>query len=296
MAGLADGTLLRAAAVALGAALAAIGAAYLLRGPRPVTSETRLRAMDHVEELRRRLLVMLVSWLVATVAAFSFRIETWRGLPVPQPALRDNLAAQAFHAIARHAVPADVTLVVTRPFDAFVAELSIAAAIGFAVALPVVLAQLAAYVGPALRPQERRMLARAILPAVVLFAAGAVFAWFLVLPLLLGALYAYAGSLGAEPLLVVSDLISFTLTTLVMFGFAFQLPLVMAVLARAGLVAPATFTAKWRQAVVVIVVVSALATDPTVVSQLMMAGPLLALYGIGIVAARVAARRRVPAP
>lgn len=292
MAGVADGTLLRAFAVVAGALLAALGAAYLLRGPRPVSGETRLRALDHVEELRRRLVVCIAAWLVVTLAAFSFRIGTWRGFPVPIPALRDNFAAQAFHAIAEHAVPDNVTLVVTRPFDAFVAELSIAAAIGFVVVLPIAFGQLAAYVGPALRPAERRMLLRAIVPATALFLAGAAFAWFLVLPLLLRTLYEYAASLGAEPLLVVADLISFTLTTLVMFGLAFQLPLVMAVLARAGIVEASTFASKWRHAVVAIVIVSAFATDPTVISQLMMAGPLLVLYGLGIVAARAAGRAR----
>lgn len=286
------GIVLRAVVALLLVAIAAAGAAYLLRRPRTAAADARMGVWQHVEELRNRLAIAVVSWLVAFVAAFTFRIEVRGGWPVPVPALQDNLASQTFQVIAGHLVPDGVRLVVTRPLDAFLAELSIAAGIGFVVALPVIAWQVAAFGGPALRPEERRAARVAVVPSLVLFLAGAAFAWYLVLPLLLEVLYGYAGPIGAEPLLVVGDLVSFALTFILTFGLAFQLPVVMYGLARVGLVSARGFASKWRHAVVGILVFSALLTDPTVLSQVMMAVPMMLLYGVGIVAARRASRVR----
>ncbi len=246
--------------------------------------------LDHVEELRRRLLVGLGVWIAGTFLAFSTRLEIRGGWPILLPAVADNMAAQLFRRITDHLVPADVQLIVTRPIDGFVAELYVAVMIGFAFALPVLLWQLGKFVAPALRQQERRTLLYSFLPALWLFAGGVLFAWFVVLPFLLETLYGYATELGAQPLLSISELVGFTTTMLMVFGVSFQTPLVMYALTKAGVVPSKAYLKYWRHAIVAIVIFSALVTDPTVISQAMVALPLIILYFGGIGAARLAER------
>lgn len=285
-----DGVLLRVGTVAVLLLLAALTVWVLRRSP-PGKTEA-MTPLEHVEELRRRLLVALAAWLVTSTAAFSFRYTTTAsGWPLLVPAVKDNLAAQAFRALSDHLVPDNVTLVVTRPLDAFMAELYLALGIGALVALPVILVQFGRYVGPALRDQEKRVLRNALLPALALFALGIAFAWLYVVPFILETLYGYSTALGAEPLLAVGDLVAFTVALLLTFGLAFQTPLVMHVLARTGLVRARTFLKGWRIAVVAILIFSAIVTDPTIVSQLLVAAPLIALYFLGIAAARYGERR-----
>lgn len=280
-----DGVLLRIATGAVLLLLAGLTVWVLRRTPRP--DHEAMTPLEHVEELRRRLLVALAAWLVTSTAAFSFRYTTTAGgWPLLVPAVKDNLAAQAFRALSDHLVPEDVTLVVTRPLDAFMAELYLALGIGFLVALPLILVQLGRFLGPALEAKEKRILRNALLPALLLFAMGATFAWLWVVPFILETLYGYSAALGAEPLLAVGDLVAFTVALLLTFGLAFQTPLVMHVLARVGLVRAATFLKGWRIAVVAILVFSAFVTDPTIISQILVAAPLIALYFLGVAAAR----------
>lgn len=252
---------------------------------------TRMKLWGHVAELRDRLLWCAGSWMAATMVAFSFRLEARPWGYTLVPALHDNLAAQLYRVLADLLVPDGVRLVVLRPLDGFAAEFTIAMAIGFAVALPVLLWHAAAFVGPALQPRERRTLRLALLPAVALFLAGATFAGTVLAPVLLETLYGYAEPLGAEPFLQVGELVSFTVTLAVVFGLASLTPIAMAGLAAAGLVGWRGFLKGWRHAVVGIVVLCALVTDGTLVTLAMVAVPLIGLYFVGVGLAAWTGRR-----
>ncbi len=274
------------------ASLAAGALAVALRRTRRPSEDRVMGFLEHVDELRRRLVTSTAALLVGVVFSLSFRWEPWRGAWLPKPSLYDPWAAQVLRRIADDLVPDGVQLVVTRPMDAFMAEFWVALGLGVAMAIPVVVGQMAAFFGPALRSRERRMLRRAVTPVVALFVAGAAFAYVLVLPTTLRALYTFAGPIEATPLLAVGDLAAFALHFMVAFGVAFQLPLVLYVLARVGLFDWRSGLRLWRHAVVAIVVLSAFLTpDPTFVSQAMMAAPLLVLYFGGIGLARMAERR-----
>ncbi len=237
----------------------------------------------HLEDLRRRIMVSAVALLVAVLVLFSFRAEGYRLVP----SVQHNMAAQAFGRMTADLVPPDVQLVVVRPIDGFMAELTIAFGLGALLAMPVIVTQMAGFVGPALKEKEKRFLRAAAIPIVLLFVAGATFAYVFVLPFLLETLYGYGSALGAQPLLQVSELVSFAVGLMVIMGIAFQLPLVMFALSRIGLVEPRTWARLWRHALVVILLASAVITDPTIVSQLMVAAPLMVLYGLGVAAAYV---------
>lgn len=254
------------------------------RSVRPAARPRRF--LEHVEELRRRLLVTFGVFLAASAAALFLRVEAWRGVWRPVPAVVDNLAAQVYSALAGRLVPEQVTLVVTGPLDAFMAQVLVGFFLAGLVTLPVALLQAAAFLGPAMRPGEGRVLRGFVAPALLLFALGAAFAFVVVLPFLFTALYAFADPLGAVPLLQVQDFVTFTLGLMLVMGAAFQTPVVMVALSRAGVVPSRTWLRLWRHAVVVILVLAALATDPTLLSQLFVAGPLILLYFIGVGVAR----------
>lgn len=244
------------------------------------------QAMDwrgHVEDLRRRLLISVVAVGTVSVALFSFgwpKDSAW-----PRPAIHDNIAGQAFHRIAADLVPAGVELVVVRPIDGFLAEVTIAIGLAVLLTSPLLVAQVGGFVLPALQERERRALRNAVLPVALLFIAGAAFAYAYVMPFLLKTLYGYGTALGATPLLQVSELITMTVGLMAIMGLAFQTPVVMVVATRIGLVDAKTWRHGWRHATVAILILSALVTDPTIVSQLMVAGPLLALYAAGAIMA-----------
>lgn len=261
------------------------------RGRMAAAATTRMMLWGHVAELRDRILWCAGTWMAVTMVAFSFRLEARPWGYTLVPALHDNLAAQLYRVMADLLVPDGVRLVVLRPLDGFAAEFTIAMAIGFAVALPVLLWHVAAFIGPALKSRERRTLRLALLPAVALFLAGATFAGTILAPILLETLYGYAEPLGAEAFLQVGELVSFTVTLALVFGLASLTPIAMAGLAAAGLVTWRAFLKGWRHAVVAIVILCALVTDGTLVTLAMVAVPLIGLYFVGVGLAAWAGRR-----
>jgi len=280
--------LLRAGTLAVLALLMlALVLALLRRGP----GLERGRLLDHVEELRRRLLVVVGVLMAGTFVALTLRLEERAGWPVPVLDVYDNLASQLFRAASTALLPPDVLLITTSPADAFVAQFSIGLGIGIAFAIPVAMDQFARFLAPALRPSERRLLGWAILPAVGLFLLGAAFGFLLLLPLTFDALYRFSEALDAAAYLTVSDFATFTLAFLAGCGLAFEMPLVMGLLSRVGLVSPRSWWSKWRHAVVGILVVAMVVTpDPTIVSQMLLAVPLILLYVLGAALATWAAR------
>ncbi|HJQ93207.1 MAG TPA: twin-arginine translocase subunit TatC, partial [Candidatus Thermoplasmatota archaeon] len=265
----------------------------LRRGP----GLERGRLLDHVEELRRRLLVVAGVLVAGTLLALTVRLEERGGWPVPVLDVYDTVASQLFRAASDALLPADVQLITTSPADGFVAQFSIALGIGIAFAIPVAMDQLARFLAPALRPSERRLLGWAILPAVVLFLLGAAFGFAVLLPITFEALYRFSDALGAATYLTISDFATFTLAFLAGCGLAFEMPLVMGLLSRVGLVSPRSWWSKWRHAVVAILVLAMVVTpDPTIVSQVLLALPLVALYLLGATLATWAARTGAKAP
>jgi sec-independent protein translocase protein TatC len=277
------------------AVLALLGLALALALLRRKPALERGRLLEHVEELRRRLLIVAGVLVAGTLFALTVRVEDHGGWPVPVLGLYDTLASQLFRAAASALLPPDVQLIVTGPADGFVAQFSIALGIGIAFAIPVAMDQMARFLAPALRPSERTLLAWAVLPAVVLFLLGAAFGFVVLLPLTFEALYRFSDALGAATYLTVSDFASFTLAFLAGCGLAFEMPLVMGLLSRVGLVSPRSYWAKWRHAVVAILAIAMVVTpDPTIVSQVLLAVPLIALYLLGASLATWAARPAAP--
>lgn len=242
---------------------------------------------EHVNELKRRLLIIVAVLAAASVFAFSvgFSAQEVSGVQVPVPELTvyDSVSAMLFQKIKADLVPPDVELIVTRPADAVLLQVSLSVFIGFVVALPVVVHQVWGFLSPGLTRREKHVIFRASVSWLPLFAAGAAFSYAVIMPTMLQVLYGYATSIDVLPFLNIDDFMTFTVQMLIAFGFIFTLPTMMAAATMLG-VEPGVWTRNWRYALGGMLIFGALITpDGSLLSLALVAGPMLALYVVGSV-------------
>lgn len=252
--------------------------------------------LEHLRELRFRALASLSAIGAFAVALFSFGLEpiTLYGVPlwVPIPSVSEALATRGLNLLLDHALPDFVRIVVIQPSEAIMAQFQASIIGALVLASPVVAYQIAAFVAPALHPDERRTIAVLAPIALVLYLAGMAFAVFVMIPVTLTTLYQYAAPIGADALAQPQDILTFFLFTTLLFGVAFETPLVMGGLAHAGLMEPSTMARHWRGIIVGTLAMGAILTDPNPITQLLVSFPLILLYGAGLATASLAWRRR----
>src|SRR5690606_2706622 len=161
--------------------------------------------------------------------------------------------------------------------------------VGLLLAMPVVLYQLWAFVAPGLYRHERRLAMPLLVSSVTLFYAGCAFAYFLVLPLVFAFLTSVTPA-GVAMMTDISRYLDFVLVLFLAFGFSFEVPVAVVILAAMGWVTVAQLKAARSYVIVAAFVVAAIVTPPDVVSQLLLAIPMCLLYEAGIIAARLLAR------
>ena len=263
----------------------------------PLGGKPAERFLEHLGELQARLVPPAVLFVALNVLYFATglrMVEAW-GVPLVAPVLGvdASVSSRAFDAFAERLVPDGVTLVALHPVDAVLAQVQTSLFLAFLTVLPLLLYEVGAFMAPGLEQGERRALAAALPVLTVLFLAGALFGYLVMAPVMLETLYGYAPALDATPLLGVGDLVSLALLLMLAFALAFELPVAMYALARLGVVKPRTFLRHFRHAVLVIVILAGVLTpDPSVVSQLLVAGPVTLLYLLGTAVSYMGARRR----
>lgn len=235
-------------------------------------ADKALSLTEHLEELRKVIIISAVTLLICSLAAFFLFGE------------------KMVYFITRPLQELEVPVVVTRVGEAFLARVKLSLLGGFALSFPVIASQWLTFFLPALTPGEKRLVLVAVPLAVVLFAGGVTFACFVVLPLTLRFfLVTMAG--GLAPMISMRDYLSFVFALVVPFGLLFQMPLAAFALARVGLVSAQFLRRKRRQAFLTIFVLAAVLTpSPDIFSQLMLALPMVALYEASILVATLACR------
>lgn len=226
--------------------------------------------VPHLQELRRRLLVCAAALLVGTMLAFVVAGQVIAILAQPVGGLE---GLQAIELTENLGVYMRTSL-----------------ALGGVLAMPVFVYEVVAFVVPGLMPNERRLLFIALPFVVLSFLAGAAFAYFVMLPVAIPFLLNFGGiSTTPRP----KDYVGFITRVVFWIGVAFETPLVIAVLARIGVVTPTQLRKGWRIAVVVIAVLAAIIT-PTIdpVNMAIVMGPLLGLYLLSILLAKWVYRER----
>jgi len=238
-------------------------------------TDDRFPLSVHLAELRRRLLVCLGT--VGALAALSYPFSHQIFLLLARP--------------LRQALPPGGTLIFIAPTEPFLTYIKLSAFSGLFLGAPVVLWQIWRFVTPGLYEHERRHLLPFLMSASALFVLGVSFAYFVVFPLCFRFLLRW-GYPEVQPLPSMGRYLDFTAKLLLAMGAAFELPVFIFFLAKLGLV-DAQQLSRWRRyAVVLIFAGAAILTPPDVISQLLMAGPLLALYEVSVLVARAFGRQR----
>jgi sec-independent protein translocase protein TatC len=220
--------------------------------------EATMTLMEHLEELRRRLIIIVISVLGAAVLGFVVSRSVLALLRAPLPDEYD-------------------TLFFTSPAGAFAAQLKIAGFVGIAIAMPIILFHVWRFVTPGLTPGERRFVWPVILGGLLLFALGLTIGY-LVIPYAITFLLGFAGD-GLEPLLTVDEYIGFVTTMLLAFGLVLEFPILLIGLSRVGILNYRRLAARRRWAILAIVLFAILLTpggDP--ISSLILSGVMFILF------------------
>jgi sec-independent protein translocase protein TatC len=257
-----------------------------------MVDNAKMPFLSHLAELRKRLIWCVAAIGVSLLVSFFYTRQLMAFLQRP---LRAELAFQRHYPFLINKVKAaPPEIIFTAPAEAFWAHLKVALMVGIVVALPIVLFQVWRFVEPGLLPKEKKFALPFIVLSTFSFAAGMGFCFALVLPYAFTFLLEFDKSL--KPMLKVGEYIDFTVKFLLAFGVIFELPLAMTIAARLGLVTP-QFLAKNRKYAFFLCFVAGAVLTPTpdIFNQSLMALPMYLLYEVGIVAARVMARRRAAA-
>ncbi|MBI4355869.1 MAG: twin-arginine translocase subunit TatC [Candidatus Omnitrophica bacterium] len=228
----------------------------IVDAPRPL--------FEHLEELRRRLFVMLGAVAVASLAGYVWArpILEWLTRPVGH-------------------------LVFLTPLEAFTSHLKVAVIAGAVLASPVVAYELWKFAAPGLGPREQRWAAMAALAAGGLFAVGGFVALRCVMPVALRFLLSFSSE-SLQPMISIGSYLTLVIMLTLIFGLAFELPLVTVILAKAGLVSPSQLAGNRRFVILgIFILAAALTPGPDVISQVSLAIPLVVLYEISIWLVRV---------
>jgi sec-independent protein translocase protein TatC len=248
-----------------------------VKQPNPFPHEAEMPFLDHLDELRSRLIWSLLAVGVGTVVGFvlvtQFDVLGLLIAPI-QPFLHGS------------------KLKYLNPTDPLFITLKLALLVGFLLALPIVVHQIWSFLSPALLPSERRVIIPSLYFGLVLFVVGMVMAYTIVLPITLEFTMGFQTA-SLEQSIVISEYLKVVTRLLLAFGLVFELPIVIVVLSVLGLVTPEFLAAKRRHAIVGITVLSSLITPGDVVAvTILMMIPLILLYEMSIFLSRVITRRR----
>ena len=232
--------------------------------------------LDHLEELRWRILWSVIALVAGTVIGF-FIVQHLDVLGLLKRPIAPFLP--------------DGKLFITRPTDAFLITLKLALVVGVVLSAPVIVWQAWAFFSPALYERERKFAVPALFAGTVLFAGGVAVAYAWVLPAALRILFSFQRE-DLESIITANEYFSFAAQIVLAFGVMFELPLVIVLLAAFRIVNPSFFAKNRPFALVIAAVVAAFLTPPDAVSMLMLLIPLMILYEAGIIVGRLIWRAR----
>lgn len=246
--------------------------------------EFRMSIMDHIAELRKRLIVVLIVTGVAIIGCamvsqhiFDFLVDPMKDALLARPLQEENLSAEEIDALKQ----SFNSLVITDPMEGLITYLKVAVLAGLLLSSPVVFYQLWAFVAPGLYKREKRVVIPLMLGSTTLFTAGVAFGYFVIFeygfPFFLSVLDAETGAATS-----LNSYLNTATKLLTAFGASFQLPVLVFFLARIGLIDHRDMVKFFKYAIVGIFVISALITPPDPMTQALMAGPLILLYTMSI--------------
>lgn len=231
-----------------------------------------LTFVEHLEELRRRIIISLILITIASILAFPFA-----------PTILAVLKAPSLGVIGK--------LIFFNPSEAFLIHIKIAFFAGFAVSMPVILYQLWAFISPAIETNTKKYSLLFLFFSIAAFIVGASFGFFLLVPAAIKFLLSFSGD-SLEPLISASSYISFVLGLTLGCGLVFEMPVLSFILSKIGIINYHFLRRVWKYAVVIIFIIAALVTPtPDVFNMTIVAIPMLFLYELSIWVSRFSSRK-----
>jgi len=230
--------------------------------------ENRMGFLDHLEELRGRIIKSLICIILFSIGAYVFseRLIELVTRPIPE-------------------------VYFMAPTEAFSTRIKISLIAGIIVSVPVLFYHLWKFIVPGLFEKEIKMIIPAVLASTIFFLIGAVFCFLFVLPLSMKFLLGF-GTEKLKPMIKIKDYISFVSYMILAFGAVFELPVISYFLGKMGIITARTLIKGRRFAVTAILILAAIITPPDIFSQFMLAGPLYFLYEVSIVVVKIIQRKK----
>jgi sec-independent protein translocase protein TatC len=226
--------------------------------------DKKLTLVEHLEELRGRIIKSLVVFLLCTAGVYNFT-------PKVIPLLAKPVKKLIFIA----------------PQEAFITYIKVSLLLGFFLSSPFILYEIWKFIATGLMPRERRYILIFAPLSFIFFILGSCFAYFIVVPLGIRFLLGFANDF-VTPMITISKYVSFVTMFVLIFGIVFELPLIILFLTKLNIVTPQFLRKKRKHMVVLIFILAALFTPPDVVTQLLLSFPLLLLYEMGVFLSKIA--------
>ncbi|MDQ3902268.1 MAG: twin-arginine translocase subunit TatC [Thermoproteota archaeon] len=255
---------------------------------------------EHIDELRSRMLRIIISVMIITIFSMSFGIKAFtlyypivdiinnNGIQLfyPYPDPFNNVAIQVTSFMEKTLLPPEVKLIQTAPGQAFFAQVYVSFLIGIIGSIPIIIKEIFGFISPAIGNQTKKIgITNVFLPIVSLCITGIVFSYIVVIPFTLNFLYKYGQAIGVATFLNINDFISFVLQFFLGFGIAFELPIIMYAIALTDIIDTRFWRKNFRYAALILVIFGAIITpDGSGITMWFVAGPMITLYLLGMAA------------
>lgn len=234
---------------------------------------------SHLKELRKRLILSFIAVVTGFIVCYAFSQDLFDILSKPLLKM----------------MPSGSSLIFTSVAEAFFTYMKVAFIAGLILASPFVLFQVWAFVTPGLYRHEKRYVIPFVAAGSFFFALGILFAYFVAIPVGFKFLLGYATDF-IKPMPSMKEYLSFSIKFLLAFGLVFEFPVVLVLLARIGVVDAKILARHRKYAILLIFIFAAVMTPPDVISQLLMAIPLMGLYELSIILSRIFGKKAKPIP
>ena len=231
--------------------------------------------MSHLVELKKRLSIAIVAYLVGVVVLMNF----------------SDIVFEFVSAPIRQALPEGTPLIFLNAPDVFFTYLKIALVLSLFATAPITFYQVWAFVAPGLYKNERRAFIGYFISSISLLISGAAFAFYIVFPLIFDFFLGFSTEM-IQAMPAIKEYLTLVLKLLFAFGLSFQIPIIIMVLVRLDLITPQALADKRRYVIVWAFIFAAILTPPDIISQTLLALPMLLLYEVGVVLARYTSHKR----